>query len=38
MTLPGVVLPMWTVFGVEKTEKKRQTPGPRPAAKEEERA
>lgn len=29
VTLPGVVLPMWTVFGVEKTEKKHQTPGVR---------
>lgn len=27
--LPGVTLPMWTVFGVEKKEKKRQTPGVR---------
>jgi Uma2 family endonuclease len=29
VTLPGLVLPMWTVFGVEKTEKVRQTPGVR---------
>jgi Uma2 family endonuclease len=29
VTLPGVTLPLWTVFEVEKKEKKRQTPGRR---------